>query len=204
MKKRRVSLVLILGACLVLISLSLLVAFQVHMHNAAQQCHKIVSKMDEILPERTAGVFGIYPDSDMPVLEIDRVDYVAMLEIPEFGITLPVCDQWNANAMLSVPKRFYGSVYNHTLVVGGSDDPQQFGFCDQIGHGALVTVTDMTGAQFSYTVSRIDRAKHAQTQWLTDAGFDLTLFCRDTYSFEYIAVRCTAVGSAYGADDSSK
>ena len=55
---------------------------------------------------------------------------------------------------------------------------------------SFVIVTDMTGVQFAYTVTGVDRAKHAETQWLTEEGCDLTLFCHDIYAMEYIAVRC--------------
>lgn len=64
-------------------------------------------------------------------------------------------------------------------------------FCDKIEYGTVVTVTDMTGTQFTYTVSDVHRARHAETQWLMDDDCDLTLFCHDGYSMEYIAVRCT-------------
>ncbi len=192
MNKRKVPLILILGIFLVLISFSLMIAFQIRVHTGSLHSQKIVSKIDGILPERTPGVPEIYPSSDMPVLEIDGVDYVAMLEIPSFGVTLPVADQWDSNKLSSSPARFSGSAYNQTFVIGGADYSRQFGFCDQIQHGALVTVTDMTGTQFTYTVSGVDRAKHAETQWLTSADCDLTLFCRDMYSMEYIAVRCAA------------
>ena len=58
----------------------------------------------------------------------------------------------------------------------------------------VVNVTDMTGAKFAYQVSRIDRAGDADTRWLSHGDFDLTLYCRDTYSMEYIAVRCMIAG----------
>lgn len=99
---------------------------------------------------------------------------------------------WEPACILSgQPECFWGSSYDQTLVIGGADDPHQFGFCDKIGHGATVTVTDMTGAQFVYIVQEINRSKHADTQWLTGGEWDLTLFCHDVYSMEYIAVRCS-------------
>ena len=190
MKKRNVPFFIILGVCLIIISLSIMIAFQIRMHIGAQQVQNTVSKMNEILPERIDGIPGMYPDSGMPVLEMDRVDYVAMLDIPSFGLTLPVVDKWNKNKLFLSPARFFGSVYSNTLIIGGVDYPQQFGFCDKIEHGALVKVTDMTGAQFTYTVSKVNRSKHAETQWLMDTDSALTLFCYDIYSMEYIAVRC--------------
>lgn len=190
MKKHKFPLLMVLGICLILISVSLLLFFQIRLHLGAQHSQRILLQMNEILPERTQGVPGVYLNSAMPVLEIDSIDYVAMVEIPSFGITLPVADQWDSDKLYRSPARFFGSVYESTLIIGGVDDSRQFGFCDKIEHGATITVTDMTGTQYTYAVLEIDRAKHAETQWLMSSDFDLTLFCHDVYSMEYIAVRC--------------
>lgn len=193
MKKRKFPLFLVLGICLILVSIALVLAFQIRMHMGAQHSQTILSSMEQVLPERTAGVPGSYLTSAMPVLEIADADYVAMLEVPSFDVALPVADQWDGNDLFSTPRRFCGSAYDNTLIIGGADNRWQFGFCDKIEHGARIIVTDMTGAQFTYKVSRIDRAKHAETQWLMDSDYALTLFCYDVYSMEYIAVRCDLV-----------
>lgn len=190
MKKRKIPLVLVLGICLILVSVSMVLAFQIRVQLGVRHSQTILWSMERLLPERTAGVPGSALTSAMPVLEIEGKDYVAMLEVPSFDIALPVADQWEQNDLFSSPCRFYGSVHDKTLIIGGADSPRQFGFCDKIEHGARITVTDMTGAQFTYTVSRIDRAKHAETQWLLDSDYELTLFCHGVYSMEYIAVRC--------------
>ena len=146
--------------------------------------------MNKLLPDRTLGVPETYADPGMPNLEINGEDYVALLEIPSQGVRLPVADQWNSMELFHSPARFAGSVYDKTMVIGGADHSGQFGFCDEIEHGAVITITDMTGAQFSYTVARIDRANRAEARWLQNEAYDLTLFCRNVYSMEYIAVRC--------------
>lgn len=84
----------------------------------------------------------------------------------------------------------YIVAYDNTLIIGGIDSPQQFGFCKEIELGAYVAITDMTGHRFTYTVSKMERSDHAETSWLTDDESALTLFCHDIYAMEYIAVRC--------------
>ena len=49
---------------------------------------------------------------------------------------------------------------------------------------------DMTGVQFRFAVSRIDRSKNPDTDVLIQDTWDLTLFARDAQSLEYILVRC--------------
>lgn len=188
--KRRISLPILLGGLLVLAGLGLALVSAAQARIGGQKCQAVVSQMQEILPARTSGMPGTYPDAAMPMLEIDGVEYVALLQIPSFGLSLPVEAGWDEKNLSTSPCRFTGSAYDHTLVIGGRDDPQQFGFCGQISYGALVTVTDMTGAEFTYQVSSVERASQGATQWLTNEAFDLTLFCHDLYSMEYIAVRC--------------
>ena len=188
--KRKVPLLFIFGVCLILISLCITLFLGIRMYLGNQKSHQTVTKILELLPDRTTGIPGIYSSSGMPILEIDGVDYMAVVEIPAYGNTLPVSDKWDSGKLYTSPCRYFGSAYDHTLVIGGVDSPGQFDFCDKIQHNATITVTDMTGSQFNYTVARIDRSKHADNGWLMHPDFDLTLFCRDTLSMEYIAVRC--------------
>lgn len=190
MKKRNYSLPLILGAGLILCSLGLMLFFRLQMQLGVKNAQQTFEILAQMLPDRTTGIPGGYAEAAMPALQIGSTDYVALLEIPSAGIALPVANTWDSNKLAFSPARFSGSAYDHTLVIGGADDPGQFGFCDQIDLGVHVTVTDMTGSTFSYTVSQVDRSDSAEVQWLTDSQHHLTLFCRDLYSMEYVAVRC--------------
>ena len=188
--KGKVPVFVILGSGLILLSLCLGLYFGIRTYLGSQTCLQVVSRIEQLLPDRTVGEAGANGDAAMPVMSIGGEDYVALLEIPSFGMVLPVADLWDSGDLSVSPARFWGSAYDNTLIIGGADSARQFGFCDEIQHGAIVTVTDMTGGEFTYTVARIDRAKHAQIPWLTGGEWDLTLFCHDGYSMEYIAVRC--------------
>ena len=188
MKKRNIWITM--GVSLILMSLCFVIVFQAVMKNSSAKSQKMAQKLSALIPERTPGLVDDYRDTAMPVVEIDGVDYVALLEIPAFGMKAPVADAWEGKILTTAVGRFWGSAYDRSLVIGGPDYPGMFDFCDDIETGTRITVTDMTGAQFTYTVSRIDRAGHAKAQWLTDAESDLTLFNCDMDSMEYIAVRC--------------
>ena len=190
MKKRKFPIFLILGVSLILLGFAMMVALQIRVHVGADRCRATAVKMEQMLPPKSVGLAEAYSISTMPILEISGVDYVALLEIPAFGLSLPVADKWDSSGLLDAPARFCGSAYNRTLAIGGVDYSYQFAFCDKIDNGSAVLVTDMTGVQFSYTVIRVDRSKNADNGWIINENYDLTLFCRDVYSMEYIAVRC--------------
>ena len=112
--------------------------------------------------------------------------------------TLPVAGSWDAGKVNSYPCRFWGTVYDGSLIVGGADQPGQFAGFDRIFDGSAVTVTDMTGAEFSYVVDRVERSKSAQAEVLMAGEADLTLFARDAYSLEYVILRCVEEAAYLG------
>ena len=189
MRAKKANWLLILGAALIFISLCIVLFFCLQMHTAQESATEVLQKIEAVLPERTPAD-SLLSGGMMPVLQIDGTDYVALLEIPAWDVALPIADNWETRASDYTPARFAGSIYGETLTLGGADAAGHFAFCDQIELGTPVWVTDMTGAQFAYTVARVDRATEANAAWLTDTHWNLTLFCRDTYSMDYIAVRC--------------
>lgn len=189
--RRSSKVIFILGCLLVALSLVMLILSQVQIRQAKRTNIEIVQTMETILTDRREGIKDVEQETtDMPVLELKGEDFVALLEIPSFGIKLPVCGDWDKGKAVSYPCRFCGSVYNGTLVIGGYDQPGQFDFFDRISNGSIVTVTDMTGREFSYVVERVERSGSAQEEVLIDDGADLTLFVRDAQLLEYIILRC--------------
>lgn len=188
MKKKKISWILIAGILLLSGSLCLMAVFQIRASVLTREGRATAAEIQKLLPERTTDAPAAFPGASMPALSIDGKDYIALLEIPAMGVNLPVSASWESGAFL--PGRFWGSIYGDGLAIGGTDYPGQFDFCSKIDNGTPISLTDMTGAQFTYTVARVDRAAKAESQWLLDENFDLTLFCRGMFSTEYIAVRC--------------
>lgn len=188
--KKKLTFLQILGVSLILCGALLFLFSHLRAARAQQEMRAVTQKITALLPEPTPGIPGTYADPSMTVLEINGNDYVALLDIPAFGRTLPVSAHWEEKNLAQCPSRFWGSCYEDILVIGGNDQSGQFDFCDQIHPGAAISVTAMNGEVFRYTVERIDRSKHAQNQWLMQGEYDLTLFARGELSLEYIAVRC--------------
>ena len=132
----------IMGAGLILCSLGLMLFFRLQMQLGVKNAQQTFEILAQMLPDRTTGIPGGYAEAAMPALQIGSTDYVALLEIPSAGIALPVANTWDSNKLAFSPARFSGSAYDHTLVIGGADDPGQFGFCDQIDLPCLSTDTE--------------------------------------------------------------
>jgi len=182
--------ILILGGLLIGCSLALLVLLQVRTTQAERANAEIVRTMETILTDRREGTKDPERETEMPALELQGEDFIALLEIPSYGLKLPVCSTWDKGKVISYPCRFHGSAYDGTLVVGGYDQSGQFDFFGRIYPGAAVTLTDMTGSTFSYEVARVDRSGSAPAEILLDGDADLTLFVRDAQALEYLILRC--------------
>lgn len=189
MKKTR-NYPLILGVCLILAGALLLLGFQAQAKFAARNTRAIYDRIDALLPPRSPGVSGIFADPAMPVLDLDGTDFCGILEIPAYGARLPIADQWKSGNTRKYPCRFRGSVYDSTLVIGGSDQTGQLNFCDRIDVGEKIRIIDLMGMEFSFSVTRVDRRKSAEGSWLISSDADLTIFVRDAMSLEYLALRC--------------
>lgn len=188
--KNKLNLLQKFGFLLILLSLCLLVGRELLGAYSRRQTEMITDQIEAILTEQIAGSPEDYTDPNMPVLQLDGRDFSGLIRIPAFGVHLPIGNDWDADPFSIYPRRFWGSVYDNSLILGGSDRKGQFDFCNRIDIGDKILITDLTGAQFSYEVARIERHSHADTQALLESSWDLTLFVRDSSSLDYIFVRC--------------
>ena len=190
--KGKLNFLQVLGLVLILASLTLLLGSIGYARNASQECSRTVQQLEAILPPRTAGIPGSFSDPVMPVLQLEGTDYCAIVDFPGYGVTLPVRDVWANGSLGRGPRRYWGSAYDGTLVLGGSDQNGQFDFFDRMDIGNQLLITDMLGEEFSFRVVRIDRAKSVDPDKLIREEYDLTLFASQSYSMEYILIRCEA------------
>lgn len=190
--KRAAKFLLPIGCVLIAASLGLLLFLQVQTRQAQETNLRMVRTLESLLPEPWPGLAGAYSNTEMPILELEGEDLLALLEVPAYGVRLPVAAHWDKGTAACRPCRFWGSAYDQSLIVGGSDRPGQFDFFDRIETGAAVTVTDMTGCRFAYVVERVERSASAEAEILLAGDTDLTLFVRDARLGEYILLRCAA------------
>lgn len=178
-----------LGLALIILSLALLIGSEVTAKLNHRKTEKVAVQLETMFSTVRQGDPADYSDPAMPVLELEGRDYVALLQVPAFDISLPVADVWSSN-LSAGPCRFWGSAYDSTLVIGGSHREEQLDFCGRLDIGDKITVTDMAGTRFTYETVRIERSPHADSRRLLTGEWDLTLFARDGGSTDYILVRC--------------
>ena len=143
------------------------------------------------IPERSGGAVGVYSNPEMPAIELDGYDFCGLLELPGYGVRLPVGDDWSCLNVLRWPCRYGGSAYDGSLILAGADQPEQLEVCKRLEIDDLICFTDLTGMEFRYRVARVDRTSQIDLDVLTRGDYQLTLYIKDSYSMEYILVRCS-------------
>ena len=187
------SICLIVGIVLILLSMSLLIFWQSRIKRNAEALSVYVQTLEELIPEVQSAVVEPRVNNAMPSLNVYGNNFIAILELPANDASLPVGASWSD--MDAYPCLYTGSAYDGSLIVGTSNQKGQFDFVKEISVGNAVYVTDMTGNQFSYKVTDIQYCDHADNQTLSSESDDLTIFVKNIYAFEYIIIRCSALGS---------
>lgn len=153
---------------------------------------KTVRTLYSLMPERTNGAPDYRANAKMASLEVDGNSFVAVIEVPAYGCKLPVCGVWKTGKLSHFPCKYFGSMHDGTLIIGGSDGKGQFDFIDEISNGEHLYLTDTQGVRYSYRVKTIYRTKDVSTENLYNKDeAELILFSKNSLDFDYTVVYCT-------------
>ncbi len=181
---------LILGCVLILCAAGILVYDKITVEISANNMQEILEKAESKMPT----IVDQYPDERgnniMPSAEINGVNVIGILEVPLYGVKLPVCANWSAKTVSSIPCRFLGSIYDRTLIIGADEGKTQFNCAETIQIGDNIYITDMEGGRYTYVVTDIDRSSSADREVLQSKDADLTIFVNNSLSMQYILIRC--------------
>lgn len=186
LKKKHI--LLAIGVCLLLTALILLAVVQGSAQFSTKKAAEYVNRIYDCIPEPHSAVAEKRENNTMPSLSLDGRSFIAVLEFPLQGESLPIEAAWDAYGRF--PCRFDGSVYDSSLVIGGSSRKGQFAFFREISCGDCLYLTDMTGRRYAFEVYDLSYSTRADRDTLQSADAALTIFVKNEFSFEYLIVRC--------------
>lgn len=190
MKKGRLCIVLgllLLAAALVLTGYNLLEGSRAQ-RSAAAAVQVLEQKLPEVTPELPQ--WQQYPEMELPVVTVDGLDYVGLLELPALGLELPVLERWSYPNLRQAPCRYQGTAYRSGFVIAGHNYPAHFGSLRNLTAGDSVFFTDMDGNRFAYQVAAVEVLPPTAVEEMSDEGWDLTLFTCTPGGQSRVAVRC--------------
>lgn len=192
MKKQINRFCILAGIGLLALAVVVMVLWQWNMDASQKNAAHYVQTIFSLIPDPQNAPLEERRDNTMSVLPVEGKNFLGILEMPRYGSSLPVCADWGE--VSQYPCRLSGSVYDRTIQIGGTSQKGQYDFYREISVGDAVFFTDMEGNRFSYQVTDIRYAQHADQETLHQQEAALTLFIKNIYSFDYILIFCNPVG----------
>lgn len=183
------SVLLTIGAVLVIGALVVVSYNSIASYLAEKKCEKIVEKIEKLIPEPISSFPEERGNNTMSSMQIEKMNVAGIIEMPQYDLKLPFCSSWDEKNSASVPCRFYGSVYDSSLIIGAVDSDWQFGFAKELELNNVLYLTDMEGYKYTYLIAKIEHSDSADAKKLMTDEYDLTLFIKRSLSMEYLIVR---------------
>lgn len=220
MNKKRGNLLIVLGLLCLLAALGWFIHNRQLEHHAAGAAVEILDRLEPLMPETRYVENGVYvtvpeqsredhieepevpdyildPDREMPVMEIDGVPYIAVLEVPDQDLNFPVCGIYSEQAMQQTPVWYSGSIYHRDLVLCAHNYQGHFRNIGSLRPGAPVRLTDMDGNVFNYEVVEVEYLNLNEVRRMKYGDdWDLTLFTCVLGQYKRVAVRCVLVSTS--------
>ncbi len=154
---------------------------------AGETAESIISS----IVEKTDDLSYNINDKSERVAVIDGVEYIGVISIPSYDISLPVQSGWSLEKLKSSPCRYSGSVNSGSLIICAHNYQSHFGKLKYIREGETIRFTDMLGMTYIYTVSEIDLiGEYGIEEMEENNGWDLTLFTCNYGARQRITLRC--------------
>ena len=192
MRKNRLrQICVILGVVLLAAAIGALIWWNWTVGHSEIQAANYVATLRSLLPEPRDATPEPRRDNTMAVLPLDGTDFVGILEMPGYGLTLPVGADWGHT--YQYPCRFSGSIYDGSLQVGATTQKGQFDFYRELSVGDRVVYTDMEGNRYTFRITGLRQESHVDQTTLSRAEASLVLFVKNIYSFEYLIIFCNVL-----------
>ena len=180
-----------IGICLIVVGSLILISWQCNIHFSEKKAETYLQTLRTLIPYPQGATLEERRDNTMPILSIDGIDFVGILEMPLYESVVPVCADWGH--LTKYPCRLSGSAYDRTIQVGATSQKGQYDFYREISVGDSIYFTDVEGNRYTYTITNLRYEKNANQTTLKRAESALTLFIKNVYDFEYLIVSCDTV-----------
>lgn len=141
---------------------------------------------DEQLP-----LYILNPEIEMPVITVNTIEYIGILNIPSLNLELPVIGDWSYDNLKAAPCCYSGSAYNGNFVILAHNYMEHFGSLQDISEGDKVVFTDVEGNTFNYKVDFVEVLQPTDVDEMISDDYDLTLFTCNFSGQARVTVRCS-------------
>ena len=139
--------------------------------------------------------YELFPDKEMPVVEVNGIWYIGILEIPALDLKLPVTEEWSYKNLREALCCYSGSLYQDDLVIAGHNYRRFFRNLNHLAPGAEIRFTDVEGNVFFYQTvwTEVLESDEGKAMTMASDDWDLTLFTCTYGGRQRMAVRCVKI-----------
>lgn len=192
MRRKKGNFLLLAGAVCLLAALGLVGWNQWEQARAEESAQAAAEQLVEKLAQTPQEPEEPDPNRPMPVVEVDGLEYIGLLEIPALDRTLPVLAEWSEEDAKTAPCRYQGSLYQGDLIIAGHNYRSHFGPLQRLTPGDLVYFTDGEGEKYTFVVDLLETVPGTDFEGMESGEWDLTLFTCTWGGQSRLAVRCLA------------
>ena len=187
-KKTKYGIFFMILGLLLIVAAGGLFAYNQALDNKAGEAAKAI--YNSLTENSNSSNFKINSKSER-VAVIDGVEYIGVISIPSYDITLPVQSDWSLSKLRNSPCRYSGSINSGSLIVCAHNYQSHFGKLKYIREGDRIRFTDMMGMTYVYKVSKVDLINEENIDKMKENnGWDLTLFTCNYGGKQRITLRC--------------
>lgn len=135
----------------------------------------------------------LFPEMEMPIVEIDGESYIGFLDVPALELSLPVMGgEWTDAKMKKAPCLYEGSAYMKNMVIVGHNYRSHFSKLKTLEMGTEIVFTDAEGNCFEYTLEWVEIIEETDVEAMSAGSeeWDLTLFTCTYGGKERYTLRC--------------
>lgn len=115
-------------------------------------------------------------DLNIPVKNIDGIDFIGRLQIPAINKDLPITADWSYDLMRSYPNRYKGKTYDEPLIIMAHNFKSHFGDLPQLKNKDKIIFVDVLGRKITYEVVAMEIIDGYDVEDMVDTNYDLSLF----------------------------
>lgn len=207
MKRKLGTVLMIFGAVLVILALSLFLSNQREQTQAQESVERVLPQLREQIREHLSTKSASDSDAaveipqelltpqdlEMTEVEIGGYGYIGFLSIPALNLELPVMSGWDETRLKIAPCRYSGTLRGEDLVIMAHNYTTHFGRLRSLSEGDSVAFTDMAGNVTQFQVVGVDILAATAVEEMTAGDFDLTLFTCTYNGQNRVAVYCDRV-----------
>ena len=149
---------------------------------AKQASEEVAMQLSEKIDENVKSqdneveLYKTYPEIELPIEVLNGKEYIGLLDFPDYGLQLPVINNWSYPNLRIAPCRYDGSPYSGDFIIAAHNYKSHFSILKTLKPGDIVRFMDIDGNLFVYEMLATEVLEKTDVEIMKSGEWDMTLF----------------------------